>query len=455
MPQELSVTSVPGRIRIGLICTSLALLVIAGVVILYRVSNGSRKESTEPDRSETRPMSAGHSYRPRSLAAAERLDILDAIALAPGTTNLTTAQLLAQLLDESVSLSARRQAARALAQIESDEALAALKQILASGPPYLKAAIAEGLGQSPHPESHTLLLDLVNGPDVIAARGAARGLALRGDADSVQTLADVLFNEQRAVSVRAEAALSLGAAQFSGAQESLVRALGEIRDETIVDSVLEGLGRRPFADTQEIFRNYLDSKIVSTESKISALEALHETDGNVAPFLLKYLADGNPDIRAAAAWALSAAGNDLNGVSSETGAQVLAVLTREPEANVRARLYEVLAEQNNVDATAILGLVRTESDVNARLAGLTCLAGTLQSPSAFDVALFFEQIAVPELKNMALQANDPESRLLSVIVLRRAKTPGSLTALQSIAATSRDPKIIQAAQAAVRAPVRQ
>lgn len=453
MSPKSSATRVNDKIRIGLLCAAVGLLVVAGISVLFRGNQGTRENSINPDRGATASIPPGHLARPHASAAPADEAILERLVLV-SDTNLTTAQLVAQLLDESLPLKTRRQAARALARRGSDEALTALKQALASGPPYLKAAIAEGLGQSPYPEARGLLLELANGADEIAARGAARGLALRGDAESVQGLADILFNARRPASVRAEAALSLGDVPLPGAQESLVRALAEIQDETITESVLEALGQRPFAETQEIFQNYLDSKSVSAESKISALEALRDAEGDVAPFLLKYLADANPDIRAAAAWALSTAGNNFEGDSVEIGPQVLAILKQEPDARVRARLYEVMAGQNNADAPELLGLIRTESDLSARLAGFTCLAGMLRSPSASDVPAFFNQTAVPELKNLALQAGDRENRFLSVIALSRAKTAESLNALHEIAGTSRDPKIVEAARAAVLGPPR-
>lgn len=210
------------------------------------------------------------------------------------------------LMDNSSPQLARRAAARALAKLGTPEAMAALKSALAASdtPPYVKAAIAEGLGQSPSPEAASLLHELLNGKDETVARGAARGLALRGDDDAVTTLGNTLFSEQTPLSVRTEAALALGDVDLPGAQDLLTRAITQIQDQDIQESILDGLGRRPFSETEQFFRGYLDSPTVPSDFKVLAIEAITDADGDVEPFLSKYLTAANPDVRAAAKSAL-------------------------------------------------------------------------------------------------------------------------------------------------------
>src|SRR5262249_10290684 len=83
--------------------------------------------------------------------------------------------LLHELLDSSQPVKSRREKARALAKLGSEQSIAALRAALQDGEPYLKAAIGEGLGESPHPEATALLLEMVQGSDETAARGAIRG----------------------------------------------------------------------------------------------------------------------------------------------------------------------------------------------------------------------------------------------------------------------------------------
>jgi len=216
-----------------------------------------------------------------------------------------TARLISVMLDKSVALQVRRQAARSLAKIGTEEAMAALKSALTNdNPPYVKAALAEGLGQCPNPESADLLRQLVNGKDETTARGAVRGLAARGDADAANTLGNLLFNDQTPLSVRTEAALGLGDVDLPTAQDLLMRAVTQIHDEDILESAIDGLGRRPFSETEDFFRNYLNSPDVPADAKVLAIEAVRDADGDVAPFLSTYLNDANPDVRAAAKSAL-------------------------------------------------------------------------------------------------------------------------------------------------------
>jgi len=216
-----------------------------------------------------------------------------------------TARLTSIMLDNSAPLQLRRQAAHALGKIGTDEAMAVLKSALTnSAPPYVKASIAEGLGESPNPEARDLLHQLVNGKDQTIARGAERGLAARGDADAADTLGNLLFNDQTPLSVRTEAALALGDVNLPAALDLLTRAGSQIHDEDVIESVLDGLGRRPISETETFFGNYLNSPDVPPESKVLAIEAVRDADGDVTPFLSKYWNDANSDVRAAAKEAL-------------------------------------------------------------------------------------------------------------------------------------------------------
>ncbi|MGO8700923.1 MAG: HEAT repeat domain-containing protein [Limisphaerales bacterium] len=361
----------------------------------------------------------------------------------PEVADPATAKLIAQLVDESLPLMARRQAARALARIGSAAAMIALKNALAetSSPPYLKAAIGEGLGDCPSPEARSLLNGLVHDPDEITARGAVRGLALTGEADAVDSLGSLLFNEQVPLSVRNQAALALGNVNFPGALDALTRAATEISDPDVVENALNGLGKRPFSETETFFTSYLASQDAPDESKVAALEALGNAQGDVSPFLLKYLGNPDADLRAAAAWALTAIGG-----ASDAGPQMAAALQQEADPNVRAQLYQALDTQAGGDPLAILPLVQDESDPAAQLAGLTYLAENLGASPSPELTDFFNQTAVPELENAALTAESGQNRLAAVIALEQAGTPAASGALQEIAQQSPDSTVAISAQ---------
>lgn len=281
------------RLKVLLPVALLAVLIV--IVLVFARSHPQAplqtgRETTAANNSTTRPET---SHNTAHASPAFR-------ALQP-ETEPETARLISILFDKSASAQLRRQAARSLGKIGTGEAMAALKSALKNDlPPYVKAAIAEGLGQSPNPEAQALLNDLANGKDETTARGAVRGLASRGDAGAVDTLGNLLFNDQTPMSVRTEAALGLGDVDLPAAQDLLTRAVSQIHDEDVLESVLDGLGRRPFSDTEEFFANYLNSPNVPPESKVLAIESVRDADGDVLSFLSKYLNDANPDVRAAA-----------------------------------------------------------------------------------------------------------------------------------------------------------
>jgi HEAT repeat protein len=368
----------------------------------------------------------------------------NAAQIFPRDTNRLTGQLVAQLLDAGLPLKTRRQAARALAKAGSEEGMQALKLALQDGPPQLKATIAEALGESPHADARATLIDLLNGKDETTARGALRGFALRGDADAAELLTDVLFNEHQTANLRMEAALSLGEVSDPQAMAALTRAAGQLKDETLLEGILEGLSKRPFAETQDFFQSYLESPNLSSDARRAALGSLANTSGDAASLLLKYAGDRDPEVRAAAAWALSARQGE-----SDMGVQVVGLLQAESSPQVRARLYQALSAQESYDVSAIVGLAQRETDPLARLAGLDVLAANLRGTSDGELLDFFRQTAIPELKHTALNAPDPQERVTAVMTLRRAGTPEALEVLHQVANQSTDRKTGQAAQMAL------
>jgi HEAT repeat protein len=285
------------QIRPLLVWAAVLLLIIVIVVLNRSHSKPAAQRSTEAPTTNV----VSDAFVPQKTSPAHSL-----VRAVQSDSEPETARLISVMLDKSLALEVRRQAARSLGKIGTDEAMAALKTALTNGsPPYLKAAIAEGLGASPNPEAREVLHELVNGKDQTTARAAARGFATRGDADAVDTLGSLLFNGQTPLSVRTEAALALGDVSLPSAQDQLTRAITQIQDEDVRESVLDGLGRRPFSDTEAFFRDYLNSPTATPESKVLAIEAITDAEGDVAPFLKNYLNDPNPDVRAAAAAAVS------------------------------------------------------------------------------------------------------------------------------------------------------
>jgi HEAT repeat protein len=287
------------QIRFRMLWPAVLLLVAIGLGLIFHRSHSLPPTSQTIEAPGTKAVS----QMPQS--ARGMTPVHQSPRLSPPGAEPETERLISVMSDKSASLQLRRDAARSLARIGTDNALAALKAALAANnPPYLKAAIAEGLGESPSSEARELLQELLNGTDETTARAAARGLALRGDADAVNTLGNALFNDQTPESVREEAARSLGDVDLPGVVDLLTRAIAQIQDDDVRESVLDGLGREPFSETEPFFRNYLNSPDVSPDSKVLAIEAITDADGDVGSFLSNYQNDPNPDVRTAVKSAL-------------------------------------------------------------------------------------------------------------------------------------------------------
>ncbi len=364
--------------------------------------------------------------------------------LANLNTNTPAGQLAAELLNESFPLKLRRTAAFELAKLGSDEAFAALNAGLFSTNSMVKAAIAESLGECPHAQAAGLLKRLLDDEDETVARGAIRGMGSRGDTAASEALSNILFDPDRLDDVRAEAALALGEIAQPEALAALTRAINEIQDEAIVEQIWEGLGNRPFSETESLFRSYLDSPNLSGEAKVMALEALANTEGNVAPLFLGYANDLDPEVRAAAAWGLVGAESQ-----PEVTSRVLVWLQNESSAEVRQHLYQALSGQEALDPAAVLALAQKESDPSARLAALG-LAAAASDTASSELLAYFNQTAVPELQATAVSGSDLGDRLSSVIALGRAGTPEALQALEEVARTSHDASTLQAIQSILK-----
>jgi len=366
-------------------------------------------------------------------------------AVVPQTNGLSQSQLIAQLLDPKESLTARRAAARALARSGSEEAVEALECVLRDGPAQLRAAVAEALGECPSPDARPLLLTLAHDADETTARGAMRGLAALGDAAATGVLASSLFDEKKSTALRTEAALALGGVQESAALDALTRAVREIRDETLLNHVLDGLGHRPFAETEATFREFLKRDDLTTASRVAAIEALGHVPDSATTFLLGYATDPSQELRAAAGWALTTADNP-----GDIGPQLLGWLQQESDPAVRLRLYQALSHQDVVALATVLPSIQRETDADARVAGLGLLADALRTDGHPDASRYFDSTAVAELKNTALTSNRLDQSLAAIMALDRAGTPAALTALGDIAQHPADPACRAAAQQALK-----
>jgi HEAT repeat protein len=330
--------------------------------------------------------------------------------------------------DSSLSIAQRKEAMEALARNGSHEALSELKKVLANSASDVRVAVAEALGQCHSPEGVGMLVALLNDSDLAVAKAAVQGLSQTHQAEAMTALSQLVTDNSASVGVRCEAALALGATHEPWVLDPLSRAARESTDEDVTIAALNALGGLDFNTTKAFFEDFLQSPNVSCDVQIAAVESLTQAEGDPSAFLARLAAtSSDPEIRVAAAWALSATQNAGN-----LGPDVLAMLGKEIDPDVRLRLYQALANQQSFDVNAAMSAVQNEADPSARVAGFDMLAKSLRDNPTPELQKLFDEVAIPELRKIALTGESLDDRQAAIIALARANTPGAMAALSDL-----------------------
>lgn len=330
---------------------------------------------------------------------------------------------------------------RLLATGSEADALAAVKGLAALGGNALKilAAIMRDTGW-PDAVRTAAAMALVEDGSEREAKLAIQALALIGGDENAARLASILNDESWPENLRLQAALDLGHVGTPAARDALIGAFEQFSDADIQAQLLDSLGRFPFPQIEETWREFMASPETPDELRVAAADALSNSTPDALPYLKSLLeSDRDPDVREMAAWAISVAGMD-----GPMGQELRDLALKEPEPDVRRRIYEAIMRQEENTSQSLLPLIREESDVAARVAGLNAVASSIGPESSPEVASEFDSRFVPELTNLALSDTTLNIRMRSVFALRRAGTPASRQALATISQTAA-PQVAQAA----------
>lgn len=354
--------------------------------------------------------------------------------------------LARQLSDSTQPFRIRREAALALGKLGTARCIDLLAAALtAKNPPALTAVIAEQLAASGAPEAWEVLRGALTNADEMVAGAAVRALGGLGRPEDSRRIGEMLLDEQTPDGVRAEAALALGGMPGPEALDALSRAATQIRDESLLTEVWQGLGKRPFSETEAVFQSYLNQPDLPSEAKVRALEVLSESEGQVGGFVLNYVTDPDSDVRRAAASTLASV--DL---TREEVQRLLHVTAGETAPEVRARFYDALAMQDGLDANLLGQFAQSESDPVARLSLYGLLASAVNQEGV-DPGLVaqFDRVAVPDLAKRAINPGAYEQRLNAIAVLARSGTGGALETLKNLAGSLPEPQLQAAARKAL------
>jgi len=384
---------------------------------------------------------AGHARMPTALSppAHDAVDLVSRLLEGPlAPTDLE--ETIDRALDATAPVQSRLRAVHHLTEIGDPLAREALERVLdeESHPSILAEAAAALTAQGDAAFRDALLADV---DDAIVV-GALRGLGAAGETDA---LAGVMSDPDRSEWVRAEAARALGHAADPSASDHLLDAYGAIADDEFQAVVLEGLGSRPFAETETFFRDTIDDPRVPLEARQNAIEAL--ATAGASGFLLEIAASSRDEaLRTSAVQSLAA----LDGASRDVR-QLGELLTTEPSPEVRAAIYAALAfhaREAVSDPGALLAAAHAEPSPHARLHGYRAVASLVHGSSDAGLQARFDAHMVPWLQSESESGATQYARRLSLNTLALAETPGSDRALANLS-RSPDEAIASAAREAL------
>ena len=331
--------------------------------------------------------------------------------------------------------------AHGLAPADSAEFITALLKILETASPEEKAFVAQLAGRSGHPAAKIILWPWLEDADEHVVMATIQGLSAIGGDDVTDRIAGVISDNQRSDHIRVAAALGLGKIATPAGLRALVDTLSRAPSNELATQILSSLGGFEFPTVASTFEQYLGAAGTPSGLRVAAIEALSKSSAEAAPFLLRFAGnDGDADVRASAAWAISA-----QAMVKDLGPTLCDLAAREPIPEVRQRLYKALLPQDVIPAERLLPLVQAEKEVSARVAGFNTIGRAVyQAPNSAVRAQFDEQI-VPELVQIATKPNSLNIQMRAVFALRRARTPAARAALTMIAYTAR-PQIATAAR---------
>lgn len=361
-------------------------------------------------------------------------------------TGMSLKETIAFFTDESIDLRDRRFHAYRLAREGTPEAIAALLKVLHSAPPEHKAYMAGLIGKTGNPAAKDWLRPLLTDPDETVVRAAVRGMGLLESNEVAGELAAILLDGDRSEAVRVEAAVALGAMGSTASTEALVAAFSEMPSEEVAAEILSGLGQARYYQVAPVFEAFIASEEAPVELRAVAVEALSESSSDAIPYLVEVArSHGEPDLRASAAWAIS-----THGSAGYLGPGLMEMTEKEPEAEVRRRLYEAMLTQSALPADRVLSAAMKESDPAARIAGFNAVGHAARIRPGSTEAAAFDTGIIPELLRTAEQPESLNLRMRAVFALRRANTPAAREALETLSHCD-TPQISTAAKNGLRA----
>lgn len=259
--------------------------------------------------------------------------------------------------------------ARALGVMAAPGAVPELEAAANSRDPMLRVAAIEALGRiRTNPAADVIWMKLEQDEDLRVQQAALRALEnMPVDPASIRERLD-----SPSVQVRQAAVAQVANSDDPATSNLLLEAL-EDRDNTVQQTSIDGLSRRPLAADQDTVRDVLESG--NTQTKVNLINVLGRMSRDETPWVEEPLAQAStsdsPEVRAAAIRALGSGGDPQQ-------LEAILLASEDPYALVRESAARALGNFDAEPATVRLEqLAKQDRDESVRQAAIQALSGPL------------------------------------------------------------------------------
>jgi len=319
-----------------------------------------------------------------------------------------------------------------LTKTTDPEALAILKEAMASPVPQHRALAAMALGAGAFPEATALLRALLQDPLPEVVCAAVRALGELDPAVLRQWGLPALDAGGLPTAVQAEVLMALARHGDEVAIERAMAAAVDATDTGLVTALLERMTGVSADVAVPMLQAVIAAPQGTADLRAQAFDALSDVSSpEAAALLLQYTTQqASVADRRQAAEALSSIPE-----AALSSRQVCDAATAETDVSTRVSLYDAMRSLATPDPAVLLPVLQAEQDPQAQAAALLT-AGTLVGMGRADAAMqsWFDTDAVQSLEEMALSSSlSRESRLRALGGLRNAGTPAAQAAVARLA----------------------
>ncbi len=287
------------------------------------------------------------------------------------------------------------------------------------------------------------LRELLADPDWQIRCAAMRALAATGAREAMDILESFVTDSQ-AIEQSAQATIALGGMEYPEVTNILLGKLDSTQSNELRGCILDGLSSRPYQEAGAFFSQYLASSNISAQEKGEVIASLGFHQEAPVEILVPFINAVDEDLRMGALEALATRQDGLY------GQQLLAQISKETASHIREKIYEAAGVQKNTYPYQMAELAAKETDPVAKLRAQRAWGTTVgKSPDAQNKAIFDQQ-AVPELLNQALNNSDPGEQKIALQALAVSNTLPARDALVKIAEQSGSPRLSKMAAALAR-----